>query len=641
MAKRAFQSIIRRKRKGQSDLGIIAGLSDTKEEEDVVVLRNRKSQQSDGSCHNDDNKRFTINLGVEDLPTVPRPESIAKFHTDDEVGIAARKSSLRLCSTSGDDQDFSPFLLREYLIKEEAWRLNLQGDTETRLMDKEKRLRERRKSLIVVQEELPERRIPQQTRSAFYVPLPQKSDASKENLQPMEDVTTGDGLVFENSTVDGNVLIKGSSTSTPDLLIKRRDIKLSLATQVMVVSGDDVPSPTERPPVPPPRRKRDARKRAALYQSSERSSCSTPDTPGSLVISSGNTQNLATSTPVTHHSFDTRASDTSRGSSGTPEGPLTPSTPITPDSASSIQSFILPTCSLTPVSERSKALTLDNRSKRKSREVEGGSQVYKQRSTEDLLQARYRNELRRSFSDHGELTLKDVMHMKARRTSSDAHVKGDKETSSFRDKLFGGSMKEKGSMSLPSRTFQRIKSVRKTSSRRRKESGYKSDGDQGVVAGVQHAGRGSAPSSPQLAASRSAESTPSKFNIFSKLKGKTGSNVKLTGKNTSKTDKATKNGDGAPESNDGSFSLGRSHSHENIQSPSNPPEHDTHCSPHYDRTRSQQNQDETRRTENTLKIWIMEAKGIPNKKKYYCILKLNLKPLDFTFLNRTKPLPYN
>ncbi|KAK8742947.1 hypothetical protein OTU49_017401 [Cherax quadricarinatus] len=152
----------------------------------------------------------------------------------------------------------------------------------------------------------------------------------------------------------------------------------------------------------------------------------------------------------------------------------------------------------------------------------------------------------------------------------------------------------------------------------------------GVVAGVQHAGRGSAPSSPQLAASRSAESTPSKFNIFSKLKGKTGSNVKLTGKNTSKTDKATKNGDGAPESNDGSFSLGRSHSHENIQSPSNPPEHDTHCSPHYDRTRSQQNQDETRRTENTLKIWIMEAKGIPNKKKYYCILKLNSAPYGCT-----------
>ncbi|XP_069183743.1 disabled homolog 2-interacting protein isoform X1 [Procambarus clarkii] len=145
----------------------------------------------------------------------------------------------------------------------------------------------------------------------------------------------------------------------------------------------------------------------------------------------------------------------------------------------------------------------------------------------------------------------------------------------------------------------------------------------GVVAGVQHAGRGSAPSSPQLAASRSADSTPSKFNIFLKLKGKTGSSVKLTGKSSSKTDKPAKNPEGSTESNDGSFALGRCRSHDDIQSPSRPPDHDALYSPLHDRTRNQQNQDETRRTENTLKIWIMEAKGIPNKKKYYCILNLD------------------
>ncbi|KAK4315317.1 hypothetical protein Pmani_013488 [Petrolisthes manimaculis] len=40
-------------------------------------------------------------------------------------------------------------------------------------------------------------------------------------------------------------------------------------------------------------------------------------------------------------------------------------------------------------------------------------------------------------------------------------------------------------------------------------------------------------------------------------------------------------------------------------------------------TKPQENQDETRRTENTLKIGIMEAKGIPSKRKYFCRLTLN------------------
>ncbi|XP_068225894.1 ras GTPase-activating protein nGAP-like isoform X2 [Palaemon carinicauda] len=51
-----------------------------------------------------------------------------------------------------------------------------------------------------------------------------------------------------------------------------------------------------------------------------------------------------------------------------------------------------------------------------------------------------------------------------------------------------------------------------------------------------------------------------------------------------------------------------------------------HSSSLYDRARNQVNRDETRRIENTLMIWIMEAKDIPSKKKYFCRLKLNNEP---------------
>ncbi|XP_042241334.1 ras GTPase-activating protein raskol-like isoform X2 [Homarus americanus] len=68
------------------------------------------------------------------------------------------------------------------------------------------------------------------------------------------------------------------------------------------------------------------------------------------------------------------------------------------------------------------------------------------------------------------------------------------------------------------------------------------------------------------------------------MKSKPGASVKITNKGTTKSDKLSKNSDLA---------------------------------------RSQENQDERRRKENTLKIWVMEAKGIPSKKKYYCILSLN------------------
>ncbi|XP_066990412.1 uncharacterized protein [Macrobrachium rosenbergii] len=143
----------------------------------------------------------------------------------------------------------------------------------------------------------------------------------------------------------------------------------------------------------------------------------------------------------------------------------------------------------------------------------------------------------------------------------------------------------------------------------------KSCGEKGSVGGahLKH-DRNSAPSSPQLAASRSADSTPSKFNLWSRINKKTKGSFKPEKKNS-------RSEEGSTEISDGSLRSARSH--ESLQSCIQ--SHDSvllHSSFH-DRTRIQVNRDETRRTENTLMIWIMEAKDIPSKKKYFCRLKLN------------------
>lgn len=136
----------------------------------------------------------------------------------------------------------------------------------------------------------------------------------------------------------------------------------------------------------------------------------------------------------------------------------------------------------------------------------------------------------------------------------------------------------------------------------------------GVVARVTHGSQGSAPSSPQLPSSRSAsaESTPRK-NILQRFK--------KGAKNSSKTSKGktSRGADGCVEGG-GEDGLSRSHSHENLY---HSPGHAS--SPLQSRSRHK-NQDETRRTENTLKIWIMEAKDIPSKKKYFCHLIVDLQP---------------
>ncbi|XP_042885679.1 disabled homolog 2-interacting protein-like, partial [Penaeus japonicus] len=149
----------------------------------------------------------------------------------------------------------------------------------------------------------------------------------------------------------------------------------------------------------------------------------------------------------------------------------------------------------------------------------------------------------------------------------------------------------------------------------------------GVVTGVpqqRHAERGSSsPSSPSIGASRSAESTPIKIvHLISKK-------LKKGGRSASKLEHSLKNADGPLESADDTLRSARSH--ESLQSAAYPHDHETTPSPLHERSRITVNRDEVRRTENTLKIWVMEAKGIPNKKKYFCNLILNNELYRRTF----------
>ncbi|XP_063883791.1 ras GTPase-activating protein raskol-like isoform X3 [Scylla paramamosain] len=135
----------------------------------------------------------------------------------------------------------------------------------------------------------------------------------------------------------------------------------------------------------------------------------------------------------------------------------------------------------------------------------------------------------------------------------------------------------------------------------------------GAVARVTHGSQGSAPPSPQLSSSRSADSTPKK-NILQR--------IKMGARNASKNTKGIKTNrgpDSCVEGGGGEDGMSRSHSHDNLY-PGHAP------SPQQSRSKALENQDETRRTENTLKIWIMEAKEIPSKKKYFCHLIVNLQP---------------
>ncbi|XP_050723370.1 ras GTPase-activating protein raskol-like isoform X3 [Eriocheir sinensis] len=140
-------------------------------------------------------------------------------------------------------------------------------------------------------------------------------------------------------------------------------------------------------------------------------------------------------------------------------------------------------------------------------------------------------------------------------------------------------------------------------------------GFQGVVAGVTHGSQGSAPPSPKLPASSSAESTP-KRNFLHQLH-----RFKKGAKNASKATATKGKTRGAESLEGGVDGLARAHSQENLHH--SPLSHAS--SPLQSRPRIQ-DQDEKRRTENTLKIWIMEAKDIASKKKYFCHLIVDSQP---------------
>ncbi|XP_063589645.1 uncharacterized protein LOC134766644 [Penaeus indicus] len=502
MAKRVWKSIIRRKNKPVGNMAFGA-LAVTHEEDCPVVFR-AKEGSPDSRATRAANKRFTINLGVEDLPSVPRPESMAKFYTDDEVGVVKRRrSSLAISSTSGDEEEANPFLMREHMRNEEAERLGLKARPETCYLDKEVKLRERRKSLFMAQE-FPismggaGRERAHSKRDGMCLQGDQFCEDLKENIPAGEDVRSpGSDKVFFGDDADSNPKSpEDNRTFSPSM---RQDIALSVATQMLAATGagdgvspgDFINFTNDLPPVPPPRPKRDARKKVREKA----------DSPAS---------------PAGHQLAESSSFSSSfQGLSDSP------GTPDTPGSASSGRSFLLSAGMESPTI---KSRTLDYRTKRRSQEAEGSLRVYKQRSSDDLSRARSRV-LVRSVSEFVEPTAKPTRPGN-RRSNSDKLKprKGDKDSPSFRERLFRSSRKDSGeeglktSRSLPTRTFDRFRSVKGKGSGsriRKRSSGCASDDDEGVVAGVpqqRHGERGSSsPSSPSIGASRSAESTPIKI----------------------------------------------------------------------------------------------------------------------------------
>ncbi|XP_066990413.1 disabled homolog 2-interacting protein-like isoform X3 [Macrobrachium rosenbergii] len=596
-----WKNIVRRRRVGIVDCSKVF---DGASKEDPVVLREKSTRVNDGT-----NKRATINLGVEDLPAGPRPESVAKFNTDDDLGL--RSADITGCLDPVDDgESFGAFLIREYLRNEDAQRLGVSQKGVT-WADKDSKLKERRKSLIVPDysgmsqlrkksnESGPTAKPVGIKRDALYLDILRVNVENKENSSPAKAVAS-EGLdeVF--------------SDSRPNESAGHPSPALDENCALLVGQGEG------KPPVAPPRKKRDARRRAAMERerNDSESTSSTPISPLSPLSSS------------VFIGFAVTAPEDS-GTPDTPSSPQSPSSPTARDSRGSTDSdaafSLIPDSPALHLSNQQKSRTLENRIKRKNKESSAVWQLNKQKSSEDLSSAKHRM-LRRSVSEYVDGI--DSGFSRPRRSNSEKvkSKKTEKDGRSFRG-FFMGKRKDtaasddlhkpKSSRSLPNRTFERIMSVRnKTPVKPPKiNSGYTSDGDEGSVGGahLKH-DRNSAPSSPQLAASRSADSTPSKFNLWSRINKKTKGSFKPEKKNS-------RSEEGSTEISDGSLRSARSH--ESLQSCIQ--SHDSvllHSSFH-DRTRIQVNRDETRRTENTLMIWIMEAKDIPSKKKYFCRLKLN------------------
>lgn len=592
------------------------------EHDDSVMLRRRGSRPGPY----EEGKRSTINLGVEDLPAASNPESFSRFYTDDE----ALTSPARRPSSSNDLDSFSPFLMREYLRVEDA---EMRQQLVSCVEEKENKLRERRKSLIVAEDVAP----PQgRTGHGPCRPL--------ENLLSMKDASASkeDSVFLCGSEKGGEMDVQSPAKQEASMFTTPQ----SLAADAALTS--------QTPPVPPPRKKRDARRRIGVYRM-DSSGSSTPCTPtspgtsgfpGTHVVpgnhdtagtfflgspatpgspSSASLDSLSPSgdncffgrkgmyeyTSSSQDNRDTTATpDTLRTLNSTPETPGSPSSPDSPGRFFT-KSLHLEDGAMPEFAQKSH--TLDNRRHRRRGKNDTWDGHLGQ-STEDLPQIGTPKELRRSMSEYHTSDTGGSGN-KARCASESSKKDKGKAPASIRDRLFRQSKKDNSAKGLSSRAFNRWS--KKGSSRQRKESSEDhTDGEaEGVVAGVTHGSQGSAPPSPKLPASSSAESTP-KRNFLHQLH-----RFKKGAKNASKATATKGKTRGAESLEGGVDGLARAHSQENLHH--SPLSHAS--SPLQSRPRIQ-DQDEKRRTENTLKIWIMEAKDIASKKKYFCHLIVDSQP---------------
>ena len=417
----------------------------------------------------EDGKRSTINLGVEDLPAAPRPESVSRFRTDDELKRPISRRDNRHFSSSSDKEEAYMFLFREYNRVEDK---GLKREMNSCWEEKENKLRERRKSLIMA----PNSVVPAGKTRGSGGASGQTHTACRalENLMPMKDISTSHESDFHNDYVKGN-----KEEIHPK---SEQEVNMSLCRQSLVGDCTSLPKP-------PPRRKRDARKQAELNLSKSSlhntsnapgatsilnttsipSTPSTPSTPGTTSTISlpstpgtpGRSQEIF-SYPNTPDMLATP--DTDRGLSSTPDTLGTHSSPDTPSRMSS-QSLLVEDNAFMNVMK--KCHTLDNRIMRTNRvcwESRG--------STENLTHGR---SMRRSISEYQDTGRSSNM---ARRTISDPDTKKikNKKGTSIRDRIFRSNKNEEQSQSIPRITFNRWS--KKGRSRTRKQSGEdQSDGE--------------------------------------------------------------------------------------------------------------------------------------------------------------------
>ena len=449
----------------------------------------------------EDGKRSTINLGVEDFPAPPCPESASKFWTDDVIKVADKKSNPRHSSSScSDKEETSSFLIREHNRVEDT---KLKRQITSCLEEKENKLRERRKSLIVEKEGV---HSAVSRQSYKYTPC-----RALENLVAMTDVSPSN----ESNAIQDSV--KGGEVGLH--LRDKQEANASFAKQTPVEAAGAL-TPLGLPK-PPPRKKRDAKKRAEFSLSGS----STPTTPGTPVTPGILSFPGTPCTPSTPGTPFSSGMPCTPGSPGTPDTPGTNSTVSLPGSPCSPQAssryddvffndrkFIYPNTTDTPMtpdsgraisstpdtldshsspdtssrlSSRSllvedspnmqvitRSHTMDNRrcAKRNSQKDRWEGRG----SSEDLLNPRRRPELRRSVSEFQQVDDGGSSN-KALRTSSDSKDRKNKRATSLRNRIFGSNKNEGNSLGISSRALTRLS--KRSRSRQRKQSEDEPDGE--------------------------------------------------------------------------------------------------------------------------------------------------------------------